>query len=299
MTKHILTFLCVVMVIGAVSCSDPRTAPVTAPSPTHTESITLWENAVSNGNVISANFEVRTELAEIGRPGVDAPARLTIAAYFEPDSDIDWYESIVADSLPAWDDSFIRYLVSIETQQGIIDSVNGVRALCDTVPDQCPADTSGLIPAENAALAIQEVYQDSVDAAVADTIRLGQVRDSLGSVVDDRYTLSMWMDNDTTTAYPEALIDEQGRLSGQEFYLALTNSGSGLKGRSFQLDMAQFDAADLRNPGRPIEFNWTTCFIGSTRPCMSIGQHTLHARATGAVSRITAAVVFVYAEELP
>lgn len=298
MTKY--TFLTSVLAFGALimSCSDPRTAPATAPEPAHTETITLWQDAVSNGQTISASFEVRAPLAEIDQPGVDEPARLTIAAFIQPDSDVSWYERIVNDSIPAWNDHFIRYLVAIEVQQGIIDSVAAVRALCDTVPDECPDDTSGLIPAEQTALGIRATYQDSVATGQADTTRLGLNRDSLGVVLDNRYTLALWMDSDTTTAYPEGFVDAQGNLGGQEIYLAATNGVTGMKGRGFQLDLAQFEAADLRNPGRPIEINWTTCFIGSTRPCMSVGTHTLHARATGAVSKITAAIVLVYAEEL-
>ncbi len=299
MTKYIYTFLALLAVgVIILSCSDPRTAPTTTPEPAHTESITLWQDAVSNGQIIDASFNVRQQLAEIDQPGVDTPARLTIAAYIQPDNDIHWYESIVNDSIPAWTDPFIRYLVAIEGQQGIVDSVAGVRALCDTVPESCPDDTSGLIPAESAALGIISLYQDSLATGQADTTRLGQARDSLGVVLDNRYTLAMWMDSDTTTAYPDGLIDSEGRIGGQQFYLAATNSVTSMKGRSFHIDMAQFDAADLRNPGRPLEINWTTCFIGSTRPCLSVGSHTLHARATGAVTKITAAIVLVYAEEL-
>ncbi|MCB9367851.1 MAG: hypothetical protein H6507_01880 [Calditrichaeota bacterium] len=299
MTKYILTFICAVSVVGVLSCSDPRTAPTSTPNPTHTESITLWEDAVSNGQIISADFEVLSELAQIGHYGIDTPARLTVAAFIEPDADIAWYESVVNDSLPAWDEEFIRYLVAIEEQQGTIDSVNAIRTICDSIPNECPSDTSGLIPAEDAALAIQAVYQDSVDVAAVDTTRLGQVRDSLGLIVDDRFTLALWMDDDTTTAYPEALKDSLGRLGGQEIYLAMTDGRTGMKGRSFQIDLSQFEGADLNKPTRPIEFNWSTCFIGSTRPCMSVGLHTLHARVTGTVSKITAAVVLVYAEDLP
>lgn len=299
MTKYLYLFLFLTIAFAVTSCSDPRTAPVLAPDPAHTESHTLWVNAESNGQTISASFNVSAPLAAIGRPGVDTPARLTIAAFIEPDDDVLWYEKIVNDSLPAWDQTFIRLLVAIEVQNGVIDSVNGIRALCDTLPEECPADTSGLIAAEQNAMNIRSTYQDSVDAAVIDTTALGARRDSLGRVVDDRFTLAIWMDADTTTAYPEALSDEEGRLYGQEIYLSLTNSATGLKGRSFYLDMAQFEGADLRNPDRPIEFNWATCFVGSSRPCLSEGTHTIHARATGAVSKITAAVVLVYAEEQP
>jgi len=298
MTKSLLLVLLALGALAFVACDDPRTPPAASPEPAHTETTTLWQRAVSNNQTISAEFTVQQPLAEIDQPGVDTPARLTIAAYIEPDADVAWYEAIVRDSIPAWQDDFIRYLVSIERFQGIIDSVAGVRALCDTVPESCPDDTSGLIPAEQAAQEQLAPYTDSLAVGMADTTRLGVNRDSLGVVLDNRFTLAMWLDSDTTTAYPEALIDAEGRLGGQQFYLAATDEETNSKGRSFSLDMAQFEAADLRHPGRPIEFNWTTCFIGSSRPCLSVGTHTLHARASG-VSQITAAVVLVYAEELP
>ncbi|MBL0060552.1 MAG: hypothetical protein IPP40_03450 [bacterium] len=202
------------------------------------------------------------------------------------------------DSIPAWNDPFIRYLVAIEGQQGIVDSVVGVRALCDTVPENCPDDTSGLIPAETAALGIISLYQDSLRNRPSRYNSFRHYARLIRVVLDNRYTLALWMDSDTTTAFPDGLIDAEGRIGGQQFYLAATNGATSMKGRSFHIDLAQFEAADLHNPGRPIEINWTTCFIGSTRPCLSVGTHTLHARATGAVTKITAAIVLVYAEEL-
>ncbi len=145
---------------------------------------------------------------------------------------------------------------------------------------------------------IQSIIQDSLDIAVADTTALGDRRDSLGLVLDDRYTLAMWLDSDTTTVYPLGRILEDGRHAAQGIYLAETNSVTGLKGRGFQLDLASFEAADLSRPGRPIEINWTVCF-GPGRPCLSEGTHTLRALATGSESYITAAVILVYAEEQP
>ncbi len=300
MTKHLYTLLWAVTLIALVmSCSDPRTAPAVAPDAAHTESITLWENAPSNGQILEANFEVRDALIPMNELGSDVPARLGIAVYIQPDSDIDWYEKIVRDSIPGWTEEFVRYLVAIEVQDGILDTINGIRALCDSLPELCPDDTSQLMSREQAALELRATYQDSVDAAVTDTTRLGDNRDSLASVVDNRYTLALWMDDDTTTAYPNALADSSGRLYGQSFYLSPTNEETGMKGRGFQLDLDLFDGANFDRPGRPLEFNWTKCDPGSADPCMSVGPHTLRARATGAVTRITAALVLVYAEERP
>lgn len=299
MTKYTAKLILLLFVgFWISSCADPRSAPATAPDPAHTETITLWNSEPSNGDTVTAHFVVSAPLAAINQPGVDQPARLTIAAYVRPDSDNAWYETIVNDTFPEWEDILIRYLVAIEAQQGILDSVTAVRALCDSLPAECPDDTSGLIGAENGALEIQGIYQDSVGAAVADTTALGERRDSLGLVLDDRYTLAMWFDNDTSKVYPLARILEDGRIASQGIYLAETNSTTGLKGRGFQLDLASFEAADLDNPNRPIEINWAVCF-GPDRPCLSEGTHTLRALATGSESYITAAIILVYAEEQP
>ncbi|MBL0060553.1 MAG: hypothetical protein IPP40_03455 [bacterium] len=95
MTKYTYTFL-VLLTVGVIilSCSDPRTAPATSPEPAHTESIILWKDVVSNGQIIDASFNVRQPLAEIDQPGIDTPARLTIAVYIQPDNDIHWYEKL-------------------------------------------------------------------------------------------------------------------------------------------------------------------------------------------------------------
>ncbi|MCB9357951.1 MAG: hypothetical protein H6508_07110 [Calditrichaeota bacterium] len=298
MTKRYLQIAFLIWAaFGVLSCDDPRTPPLTGSEPSNTETVVLWESAASDGSILSAQFEVKRPLSPINFPGVDQPARLNIAAYFRPDADVMLYEQIVNETLPSYDDQIIGYLVGIESAQGILDSVAAVRALCDTLPSECPDDTSGLIPAENAAQPVLAAYQDSLDAAIADTTALGVERDSLGRVLDDRFTLSLWFDDDSTSAYPEALLQEDGRLGGQGLYLAETHAQTGLKGRGFQMDLARFSAADLNLPMRPLEFNWTTCFPGSERPCMSVGTHTLRARVTGAESYITAAVVFVYAEE--
>jgi hypothetical protein len=98
-------------------------------------------------------------------------------------------------------------------------------------------------------------------------------------------------------------VSEDLMLAGQEFYLSQTDSISGYKGTRLQIDLNSFEAADPNFIGGTREINWTTCFPGSTRPCLSPGQHTLRARLTGSDvnpdTRITATLVLVYAEENP
>lgn len=298
MTKSLVNFLRLAgAAILAISCADPRTPPPAAPVESNTETITLWHDSPSNGSVITAAFNVDRDIANYVTPdGFVQPARLSIAAYIRPDSDIAWFEAIQNDTFPAWEDILIRYAIGFEEQKGVLDSVDAVRALCDTVPENCPDDTSGLIPAEHVADSIQAIYQDSIDVAVADTTALGQRRDSLGLVLDDRFTLAIWLDNDTTTAIPLAKRLTDGRIGGQGIYLAETNFTSGLKGRGFDLNLADFYVADLNKIDRERQINWADCYREGL-PCLTPGAHTLHARVTGAESYVTAAIILVYAEE--
>ncbi|MCC6477220.1 hypothetical protein IT157_09215 [bacterium] len=303
--RRVHALMVILAAILAGACADPRTNPTTAPDPGYTETIVLWDSVLSNGEVLTAQFNVDQQLATIQTPGVDAPARLTLAAFIHYDGDLYWYEGIVEDSIPAWTPKFISYLIAIEQHQGVIDAIAAGRALCDTLPEQCPDDTSSWIADEAEALEQRALYQDSVAAGQADTTRLGVARDSLGVVLDDRYTVAIWLDDDTTTVYPEAVFATDGRLDGQELYLAETRIDTAAtpddttKGRGFTLDLAQFSAAQWGNPGRPIEINWVSEFPGTDSPWLSPGQHTLRARVTGNRTSLTGVLVLVYAEERP
>ncbi|MBK6765858.1 MAG: hypothetical protein IPG71_05865 [bacterium] len=294
-TINLIILICAALLLA--SCADPRTPPPAAPVESHTETITLWNSARSDGIELTASFNVERDIADYVTPdGFVQPARLSIAAYIRPDSDIAWFEAIVGDTFPIWDDILIRYAIGFEAQKSVLDSVVAVRALCDSLPESCPDDTSGLIPAEHVADSIKAIYQDSIAVAVADTTELGGRRDSLGLVLDDRYTLAIWLDDDSATAYPLATRLQDGRIADQSIYLAETNFDSGLKGRGFDLDLAGFYVADLNKVDRQVFLNWASCFRDGV-PCLTQGSHTLRARVTGAETYVTAALILVYAEE--
>jgi len=63
--------------------------------------------------------------------------------------------------------------------------------------------------------------------------------------------------------------------------------------------MNRFESADPNNIGYSLEVNWTTCFPGSERPCLSVGDHTLRARLTGSDTRLTGTLVLVYERSTP
>lgn len=290
-----LTLLFMLM-IG--SCADERTEPPTAPDPGYTQTIVLAQDAVSSGQEVTLTFTVDSELAPVTLPGVDQPARLFLTAFIRPDNDILWREAIIDDSIPAWEDPVLIYQIAIEESETIVDNLNALIDSCEADPE-CPPDSlTGL----QAALADEEAtlaaWQDSLAAANADTTRLGLVRDSLSVVVDDRFRLALKFDDDPLLAYPAAVFtNEDYELSGQEIYLAATGNNE-LKGKTFTLDLAQFDAADMNNIGRPIELNWTTCFSGVDRPCLAPGNHSFTVSLTGSETYISAVLVLVYAEEV-
>ena len=293
---------CMILLTMAVAwfsgCADPRTEPLRSPDPGYSETLTLWQDASSNGQMISTTFSVARELAPIVNPIEDTPARLTLWAYIAPDGDIVWMEAIINDSIPPRRDQIIEYLIQVDQLVRHLDSLIYFDSLCTANPDTCDSttydDEIAATEADTAAL------NALVAGVVADTTALGARRDSLAAVVDNRFALTLWLDNDTTAAYPEAVfVNSELMLGGQEIYLADTDTTSGYKARRFQVDLNSFESADANHLGLTLEVNWTTCFPGSTRPCLSPGDHTLHARLTGADTRITATLVLVYGDENP
>jgi len=290
----------VALALGALigGCADPRTEPAPTRSPGYTETIVLFEGVVSAGQQISVAFSVDQDLAPIVHPGQDTPARLRIAGFIRSDDpQIVRRELIVGDLLPELSDSIVGFLVTaadLELQLDVIDS-------CLAHPETC--DTTGKAAARAEALDSLQVVDSLRQVAIDDTTTLGIERDSLALVLDDRYALAIWLDEDTTTYYPEGEYVDATTVGGQGIYLASTGDSTatypGMKGRGFDLPLDRFQAADLNSPGETREVNWTTCFPGSTRPCLSTGSHTFLARLTGTESRITATLVLVYAEETP
>lgn len=307
------------------ACADPREEPTRPPDQGYTETVVLWEDEASSGQQISAEFEVKTELATIS-PG-DTPARLTLWAYIEPDDDIGWIEAIRNDSIPDIKDDILSLQIDIEglladirRYENASDAAQVTADSLQTVLDscrihECPGvDTTALINEIDALETDIIAYGDSVLMAgnemasldstingfMADTTALGVRRDSLGIVVDGRFTLAIWLDDDTSSVYPNALVDSMGRIVGQTIFAAETNASTGMKAKRFRLNLRKFDAADFR-PGYidfPLEINWT-CYPGSEHVCLSVGMHTLKARLTGTNTRIAGTLVLVYEEELP
>ncbi|MFH1010976.1 MAG: hypothetical protein V1784_07060 [bacterium] len=248
-------FVICLAALFVAGCADPRTVPPTVSEPAYTETITLWERVVSGGAPQSATFRVDSLLES---------ARLTLAGFIVPDDDIAWFETLINDSFPAKANQITGYLVGLDTLG----------------PDSTWSHEDSLIGV---------ALRDSLSQAVIETTAMGERRDSLIVVVDNRFVFSLWLDVDTTARYPEAVfLDEEATVvSGQSFYASPTDS-SGMKGRSFQLRMRQWNAADPANVGRYIELNWLSR--------LTPGSHTLRAKLTESGSKITGTIVLVYSE---
>ncbi|MBU1937815.1 hypothetical protein KKG05_10495 [bacterium] len=256
-TIHLI-FLILLIAVLVSGCADPRTPPPVASEPTYTETVLLWDDIASGNTPQSATFTVERELVS---------ARLTVAGYITPDDDILWIEAIKNDSIPEKVDIITGYLVELD----------------GLGPDTLWSHEDSIIGL---------AYRDSLQWETDDTTAMGDRRDSLTLIVDNRFTLALWLDEpaaDTTAKYPEAIyIDDAGTLSGQHFYISPTDSASGHKARSFQMLLRQWSAADLSNVGRPIEINWLRN--------LSVGNHTVRVKLTGVDSRIIGTIVLVYRE---
>jgi hypothetical protein len=185
------------------------------------------------------------------------------------------------------------------------DRLVEIQTLCaDTAhPDTCPTLYVAPAVVDSLITWVQTdttAYHDTLNVLIADTTAFGMLRDSLGRVVDNRYNLTLWLDDDTTATLPEAVyLTADHQVGHQGIYLAATDSVTGYKGRRFELALNNFMAAnpDPDYLGHEREFNWVTC--GSSHPCLSPGDHTLRARLTGSDAKITGTLVLVYERTTP
>jgi len=132
-----------------------------------------------------------------------------------------------------------------------------------------------------------------------DTTLLGLERDYIAISLDTYYAVSIALDSTSAFYIPNAVyVDASGRLQGQDLYAAALDTTTGLIGRGFLLDLDKFQAADISHIGHTVEVNWAVCFSGSSSPCLSPGTHTLYVRVAGPQSRVTGAIVLVYAQRV-
>ncbi len=316
----LLFIACILTFTLITSCGDERVVPAQDPDPAHTETIVLWTDQMSGGNQISASFTVDDNLAPIVQPGTDHPARLTVVGYITPDADIIRYEEIRFDSLPYVNGKVITYQSILEALQERLDSLFSIDTafaahgcstlVCSSCPCAiytdsvwCDIDTCGSAGLRAAVQIDTAIYMDTLSVWLGEKARLEAERDQKAALVDNRYRLALWFDDpNASPVYPEAVFAGLDSLENQQIYLAETDTTSNRKGRGFSLNMDNIRAADPlpENLGFTYEVNWTTCFAGSTNPCLSPGTHTIYARLSGAAATwVTGTIVLVYAGERP
>lgn len=313
-------------------CGDDRTSPPTSSNPSHMRQYDLWSQRVSSGETISAVFTVERELAD-----VETPVLLTLVTHLETAADpnlmrfdavsdsLEWLSSALTrygtrlfrlgqdlQTLAAWDSLWLIYPDSMviafdSTSCDTHVTICGDTIYCDSLnwamyPDSMVLafDTTGRGECRAYVNGLIALYGDSTTWATAAQVRMtGELAD-LSDYLDNAYTLALWMDSDTTTRYPNAVYKNPDlELGGQLLYSVATDSASGLKSRGMSLRLKRFESCDPVNLGETLEVNWVTCFAGSTRPCMSVGEHTLQARLNGASTRITGTLVLIYEEAQP
>lgn len=259
-----LLLMCLMALLVA-GCADPRTPPPASSETGYTRTIILWEDAVSGEQALNAAFQVDSDLES---------AILTVAGFIHPDSSIDSMEALVNIWLPATANKITAYLVGLDT----LGQPDSSWTYEDTL--------------------FWQALQDSLNWALAETTAMGDCRDSLIVAADDRFVLSVWLDEDSLAKYPEAVYLDDTTVSGQHFYASPSDTDSVsvpgtyimTKGRSFQLRMRQWNAADPSNVGRYIELNWLSR--------LTPGEHALRSRLTQEGSKITGTIVLVYGERL-
>jgi hypothetical protein len=277
-------------------CADKRTPPSAPADLGYEQTIVLWDNVATGTNTVSAAFDVPQDLAPIVNPGVDTPARLNVWCIVPVDDQMLRRETIVGGLLPALGTDMLNLQIDMSARASHLDSLLKDSIRCAHRPDSCRLSfLDSLYQERDSTIAHLRADTAQMNGDASDTTRLGRERDSLATVLDGRYVLSLRFDNDTTIVYPNAVFrDAAFSLSGQGIGLVQTDPASHTKGKQFSLAMDRFQAADAHNLGRSLTVNWTTCFAGSNRPCMSTGPHTLYARLTGASARISGTIVVVY-----
>ncbi|MDP8238118.1 MAG: hypothetical protein P9X24_03425 [Candidatus Hatepunaea meridiana] len=236
LTPDTTVFYLMLVVLIAISlilsaCDEDRVLPVEPDASSHTETIMLLDDVPANGQDLRATFELLGDVVD---------GFITIACFMTPDpvnagwnADLEWFErmSVEMDSIDSDNQEVDVAIINIELQ-GVL-----------TPEDSLKLDSLRNVKTDNLAeIGIREFRRDSLD-----------------TWLDDRFKLSIWMNNDTTEFYPNAVyldsnaydyLGDQTSVWGQGFYLAppelydLTDTTSFRRGKTVRLDLEEFWIAD-------------------------------------------------------
>jgi len=260
-------------------CSDDRKAPLQTNDPVYSSTLTLLENRPASGAELTATFTLEDTLAD---------GRLHLNAMLWPDAGLNDYVRYGAEL-----DSISERLLTLEGQ-----ILNLSLKANKTHQDSVAIDSLN-------ALKVSTTNDESVRTSI---------RDSLDTRLDNRYKISIWLDNDVVELYPRAIFLDSaathGQLGGNEtvvwgqnFFTASELDSTGRRGRRMTLDIRRFFTADpsyrhATKPTRPVnpdglpELYPITDWLGRLTP----GSHTLHVRfgEAGVRSEVSVNLYVVY-----
>jgi hypothetical protein len=271
------------LLIALSACTDERTRPDVPIEPSYNETQFLLDKAISNGEDVTATFNLRDGLAD---------GRLFVYCFIDPDEDMDQLDELTEE---------------IGTLESEIDEISAnIFELWAT----------GNLSFDDSMALISE--RDGKNAEITN-IRL--VQDTLDTWLDDKYKLSINLDDDVSVHYPNSVRIDLAKLNypnastivwGQGNYLALDDA-DGIRGRRIEIDLNEFWVADpswehpvkplreeflLEPPGYPDRYTayelmpirtWLDRFTPGT-------EHTLHFNlgSDGTNTKISASLFLVY-----
>jgi len=260
-------------------CSDERKAPLQTNDPVYSETLSLFDHRAAAGADLSTSFTLADTITD---------GRLYINAFLWPDAALNAYSRYGLEL-----DSIAQRLLSLEGQ-----ILNLSLKTDKTHADSVAIDSLGLLKT----------------ASQGEVTTRNVIRDSLDTRLDNRFKVSIWLDNDVVELYPRAIFLDSaavpGQLAGNEtaiwgqnFFTAPSLDSSGMRGRRMTLDVTRFFTADpsyrhSSKPARPAspdalpELYPITDWLTRLTP----GNHTLHVRfgEAGVRSEVSVNLYVIY-----
>jgi len=205
------------LIFLASSCSDSRTAPTSPAAPSYNQTVVLFDRAAAAGADKIGTFTPRDTIVE---------AQLYLYGFLKPDAGLNAYTElgVQADSLK-------------DAISGVDGQILNIRIKENKTHE------------DSVAIDSLQAVRDDLDNRR--NFKLQQ-RDSLDTVLDDRFKISVWLDNDPYEYYPNAVfldstvypfLHSDHSLWGQGFFLTQPDT-AGWRGMRIILDLSGFWVAD-------------------------------------------------------
>ncbi len=267
------------IIVGLVGCSDERKAPLQTNDPAYTETISLLDHRAASGADLSTTFTIDDTLTD---------GDLHINAFLWPDVGLN---------------NYVRYGLELDSLAQRLLSLEGQILNLSLKANKTHADSVAIDSLSGLKVATQ-----------GETTTRNVIRDSLDTRLDNRFKVSIWLDNDVVEFYPRAIFLDsaatRGQIGGNEtaiwgqnFFSASSLDSTGMRGRRMSLDLKRFFTADpsyrhSSKPARPAnpdalpELYPITDWLTRLTP----GSHTLHVRfgEAGVRSEVSVNLYVVY-----